>query len=80
VRRLGPPELNDPNVWRRQIGRKTSMRLRHHGDPAHPFTEAIGVVQSVDADRDGTVRLKLITRRGELKTTAIADILAAKVF
>src|SRR5918996_5700796 len=33
VRRLGPDELGDADVWRSCLGRKTSMRLRLTGDP-----------------------------------------------
>jgi hypothetical protein len=80
VRRLDPSELNDPSLWRGQIGRKASMRLRNPGDPTHPFTEAVGVVQSVERYEDGAFRLKLITRRGEARWAAIVDILAAKIF
>ena len=56
------------------------MRLRNSGDPTHPFTEAVGVIQSVERDEDGAFRLKLITRRGEARAAAIVDILAAKIF
>jgi hypothetical protein len=80
MRRLEPSELHDADVWRGQIGRKASMRLRNPGDPAHPFTEAVGVVQSVEPDDRGAVRLKLVTRRGEARVAAVADILAAKIF
>jgi hypothetical protein len=80
VRRLDPSELNDPRLWRGQIGRKASMRLRNPGDPTHPFTEAVGVIQSVEEDEVGGVRLNLITRRGEARAAAIVDILAAKIF
>jgi hypothetical protein len=56
------------------------MRLRNPGDPTHPFTEAVGVIQSVEEDEVGGVRLNLITRRGEARVAAIVDILAAKIF
>jgi hypothetical protein len=55
------------------------MRLRNPGDPTHPYTEAVGVIQSVERDQDGAFHLKLITRRGEARAAAIADILAAKI-
>jgi hypothetical protein len=80
VRRLDPSELNNPRLWRGQIGRKASMRLRNPGDTTHPFTEAVGVIQSVERDENGDFRLTLITRRGEARAAAIADILAAKIF
>jgi hypothetical protein len=80
VRRLDADELNDPALWRGQIGRKASLRLRNAGDPAHPFTEAVGVVQSVEPEEDGAYRLKLLTRRGDARTPRLDDILAAKIF
>jgi hypothetical protein len=80
VRRLEAFELNDPVVWKSFLGRKVSMRLRHHGDPEHPFTEAIGVVQSVRTDADGAARLVIVDRRGAEHVHALADVLAAKIF
>ena len=56
------------------------MRLRNHGDPGHPFTEAVGVIQSVAPTEGGTVMLTVVGRRGEVRTAAVADVLAAKIF
>jgi hypothetical protein len=80
MRRLDPSELHNADLWRGHIGRKASMRLRNYGDPAHPFTEAVGVIQSVERADNGAVRLKLITRRGDARVAPVADILAAKIF
>jgi hypothetical protein len=77
MRRLEAAELNDPGAWRKLLGRKLSMRLRNHGDPAHPFTEAIGVVQSV---RDEDAAVVVVDRRGQAHEFALRDVLAAKVF
>jgi len=80
MRRLGPEELADPDVWRKCLGRKTSMRLRLRGDPRHPFTEAIGVVQAVRPGASGAGVLVLVNRRGEEREVALDDVLAAKIF
>jgi hypothetical protein len=80
VRRLGPDELGDADVWRSCLGRKTSMRLRLTGDPEHPFTEAVGVVQAVRTDDEGPARLVVVNRRGEEREVPLSDVLAAKVF
>jgi hypothetical protein len=80
VRRLGPDEFGDPGVWRGNLGRKTSMRLRLSGDPQHPFTEAVGVVQAVRTHESGADVLVLVSRRGEEREVPLADILAAKIF
>jgi hypothetical protein len=78
--RLAPHELNDPQVWRAGLGRRATMRLRNPDDPDLPFTEAAGVIQSVDRDEDGRTTVTLITRRGEARSAVIADVLAAKIF
>ena len=80
MRRLGPEELADPDVWRNSLGRKTSMRLRLRGDPQHPFTEAIGVVQAVRTDAAGADVLVVVNRRGEQREVRLEDVLAAKIF
>ena len=61
------------------LGRKVSIRYKLHGDPAHPFSEAIGVVQAV-RHGDAPPSVELLSRRGEVVTVAISDVLAAKVF
>ena len=61
--------------WLQLLGRKVSVRFRLHDDPAHPFSEAIGVVMSVE---DGVVTL--VNKRGESRSFAIEDVLASKVF
>jgi hypothetical protein len=60
------------------LGKKVSLRYRLRGDESHPFSEAIGMVQSVTTDDDGTIGLTVVNRRGETTTMAIDDILAAK--
>ncbi|MGH2807289.1 MAG: hypothetical protein ACRDKT_08435 [Actinomycetota bacterium] len=61
--------------WDRLLGRKVSVRFRLHDDPAHPFSEAIGVVMSVE---EGVVTL--VNKRGEERKFPVADVLTAKVF
>jgi hypothetical protein len=68
-----------PQDWRALLGRKVSIRYKLHGDPTHPFSEAIGVVQGV-THGDDAPNVELLSRRGELVTVAIPDVLAAKVF
>lgn len=54
------------------------MRYRLHGDPAHQFTEAIGMVQSVSTEESGP-HVSLVNKRGEVVDVAVSDIEAAKV-
>jgi ribosome maturation factor RimP len=66
--------------WRNHLGRKVSLRYRLRGDPAHPFSEAIGVIQSVGTDEAGTDKLVILNRRADTVEVPIDDVLAAKLF
>jgi hypothetical protein len=50
-----------------------------HDDPAHPFSEAIGVVQAV-RDEAGVQQVEVLNRKGEVVIVAVTDVLAAKLF
>jgi hypothetical protein len=76
--RLKPNELRSASAWKALLGTKVSLRYRLHGDESHPFSEAIGMVQSVDRDDDGNSILTVVNRRGEASSMALDDILAAK--
>ena len=69
-----------PADWTPYLGRKVSIRFRLAGDPAHPFSEAIGVVSNVTDRPDGARSISIVTRSGDTVEVAVADILAAKVF
>jgi hypothetical protein len=79
VKRVEPPELNDPGFWRGRLGEKVTMRLRNPRDAAHPFTEAVGVLRSLSADESGEPAVTVLTRRGEARGGRVSDILAAKL-
>ncbi len=61
--------------WNGRLGRKVSLRYRLHDDPAHPFSEAIGVVMAVDDDN-----IRIMTKRGETVSIPISDIEASNLF
>jgi hypothetical protein len=65
--------------WRERLGRKVSVRYRLHGDPEHPFSEAIGVVASVTRI-GGTDTVTIVNRRGITIEIPAPDLLAAKLF
>jgi len=65
--------------WKTLLGRKVSIRYRLHGDPEHPFSEAIGVVMYV-ADSDQGEQITIITRRGDELVVGAEDVLAQKTF
>ena len=81
-----PPQRNaansptTPEEWSKHLGRKISIRYKLHDDPAHGFSEAIGVVQSVRPNEAGVAELGILTRQGETKRVPVADVLAAKLF
>jgi hypothetical protein len=56
-----------------------SVRYRLHGDPDHPFSEAVGVVATVAPDGDGEV-VTILDRRGKAISIPAHDMLAVKVF
>jgi hypothetical protein len=49
-----------------------------HDDPEHPFSEAIGVVQSVDVSDD--TKISVVNKRGSVTVVRLTDIEAAKAF
>ncbi len=67
-----------PADWKAYLGRKVSIRYLLH-DADHPFSEAIGVVQSV-RDVDGGQQVEILNKRGEVASFAARDVLAAKLF
>ena len=62
------------------LGRKVSIRYRLHDDPAHSFSEAIGMIQSVTSDPQGVESVAIVNRRGEVSTVPVNDIVAGKFF
>ncbi|MEA2507281.1 MAG: hypothetical protein QOH48_1899 [Actinomycetota bacterium] len=68
-----------PGDWSDRLGRKVSVRFRIHGDPDHPFSEAVGVVASVSSE-GGSEIVTIINRRGGAITIPAPDLLAVKLF
>ena len=68
-----------PGSWTDHLVRRFSLRFRLHDDPAHPFSEAVGVLMSVTHDERGEV-LSFVHRSGKTFTIHSADVLAAKLF
>jgi hypothetical protein len=53
------------------------LRFALTDDPAHPFSEAIGMVASVEGD-DPSAIVTVVNRRGEGRSFLAADVLATK--
>ena len=72
-----PPE--SPEAWSKLLGRKVSIRYALTGDPAHPFSEAVGVVAAVRGTPVAPV-VTILKRDGTSIEVAAAAVLAGKVF
>jgi hypothetical protein len=62
------------------VGHKVSIRWAVKGDPEYPFSEGVGIVQSVEPDEAGQETLTIVNRREETISVPLGDVLAAKVF
>ena len=69
---------NSEEDWRRALGRKVSLRYRLHDDPAHAFSEAIGVVMRVAGSSDDET-VGIVKRTGQVVDIPARDIVAAKI-
>lgn len=76
-RRLENPTEQE---WRSLLGRKVSVRYRVHDDPAHPFSEAIGMVQEVAPDPSGRIVIAIVNRRGVTYRFDMDDLIAGKAW
>ena len=65
---------------KQNLGRKVSIRFRVHGDTAHPFSEAIGMIQKVTQDDAGVDVVEIVNRRGSVSRVPVGDIVAGKFF
>jgi hypothetical protein len=74
------PSPGEPAAgWTDRLGRKVSLRYRLHGDPAHPFSDAVGVVASLRLEGPSEI-VTIIDRRGRSVEVPVPDVLAVKVF
>ena len=64
--------------WRRCLGRRVTLRYRLRDESEHPFSEALGTLQSVTPG-EGGVQISLVNRRGELLTLDLEDVENAKL-
>lgn len=69
-----------PQGWRGVLGRKISVRYRLIDDPEHEFSEALGVVQSVEESSGRGMEIRLVTRAGRTVAFEATDVTHLKVF
>lgn len=56
------------------------MRFRLHGDPAHDYSEAVGVVRSVGTSPGGRSEVSVTARSGATVSFLASDVTHVKVF
>jgi len=63
------------------LGEKLSILFRIEGDPEHPYSEVVGLLQRVTVDEAGARTLAVCRRDGSVVEVAEADvILLWKIF
>ena len=68
-----PPQLSEEN-----LGQKVSAYFRVRGDPEHPFSEVVGLLQGIDRSSGGVV-YRIARRSGEVVEIDVADIVKLKM-
>jgi hypothetical protein len=61
------------------LGQKLSVLFRVHGDPDHPFSEAVGLLQRVEVDSGGSRTLVVLRRDGTLVAVPERDLVKLKL-
>ena len=67
----------DPDLKGR-LGEKISVLFRIEGDPDHPYSEVVGLLQRVAVDRSGARTLAVCRRDGSVVEVAEADVIRLK--
>jgi len=58
-----------------RLGEKLSILYRIEGDPEHPFSEVVGLLQRVDVDDGGRRVLHVCRRNGSVVAVAEPDVI-----
>lgn len=70
----------DGTDWSKLLGRKVSVRYKLPADAGSvSFSEAVGVVMNVGAAGARQV-VKVVTKRGDVRTFPVGDVVAGKVW
>ena len=67
----------DPGLEQR-LGEKLSILFRIEGDPEHPYSEVVGLLQRVTVDETGARTLAVCRRDGSVVEVAEADVIRLK--
>jgi len=61
-----------------RLGEKLSILFRIDGDPEHPYSEVVGLLQRVASDAEGARTLTVCRRDGSVVDVAEADVIRLK--
>lgn len=61
-----------------RLGEKLSILYKIEGDPEHPFSEVVGLLQRVETAPDGGRILHVCRRNGVLVAVAEVDVIRMK--
>jgi len=73
-----PSHPQDGPDLKRRLGEKLSILFRIEGDPDHPYSEVVGVLQAVAVNEAGARTLAVCRRDGSVVEVAEADVLRLK--
>jgi hypothetical protein len=62
----------------RRLGEKISVLFRIEGDPDHPYSEVVGLLQRVAVSESGARTLAVCRRDGSVVEVAEADVIRLK--
>jgi len=69
------PELSEAEG----LGQKVSILYRIEGDPDHPFSEVVGVVQRIECPDGGRAVYHVLRRSGEMVPVRASDVVKLRV-
>jgi hypothetical protein len=73
-----PSLPQDDTDLTRRLGEKLSILFRIEGDPEHPYSEVVGLLQRVAVNQAGSRTLAVCRRDGSVVEVAEADVLRLK--
>ncbi|MGH2768220.1 MAG: hypothetical protein ACREJP_00430 [Candidatus Methylomirabilales bacterium] len=61
------------------LGEKVSLLFRITGDPRHPFSEVVGLLQRIETDPEGLRTFLVIRRDGTLVSVPEPEVIRSKL-
>ena len=73
-----PARPQDDAGFQRRLGEKISILFRIEGDPDHPYSEVVGLLQRVAVSESGARTLAVCRRDGSVVEVAETDVIRLK--